>query len=296
MSELILNLGQRYPKLRRPRRLAGLTVALVAAGGAAVLAHEGAGLIAARLAEAPGLAQAVWLSTVAGAATALGAMAAPLLRAGDESGQRHLLAVSAGVMLAAAVLSLLWPALQALQVRAGWLVAVTAVGALALAGALALHAAGRLLQGGRAADPAERGLWLTVAAIALHNLPEGLAVGAAHAASPDMGLATAVAIGAQNVPEGLVVAIALARLGMAPAASVAAAAASGMLEPLGALAGALTVLGAGWATPAAAALAAGAMLYVVAVELAPRSVAIDAGARRSGAAGLAAMAALALLL
>jgi len=69
---------------------------------------------------------------------------------------------------------------------------------------------------------------------ALHNLPEGLAVGVGFAA-PDLGNAVSLmtGIGIQNMPEGLVVAIALVAAGRTRARAFAIALLTGLVEPVG---------------------------------------------------------------
>ncbi|HEU5260574.1 MAG TPA: ZIP family metal transporter, partial [Gemmatimonadales bacterium] len=114
---------------------------------------------------------------------------------------------------------------------------------------------------------------LLIAAITLHNLPEGLAVGVAYG-SGATGAATALAIGIglQNVPEGLAVALPLRRDGMPRWKAVWYGQLSAVVEPLAAALGAVVVLQARAVLPYALALAAGAMLYVVVEELIPETV------------------------
>jgi zinc transporter, ZIP family len=114
--------------------------------------------------------------------------------------------------------------------------------------------------------------WLFVLAIALHNMPEGLAIGVAFAGPDQLGaqaLATGIAI--QDVPEGLVVAMALRSVGYGRALSVALGVASGLVEPLFAVIG-VAVIGLSAALlPWGLAAAAGAMLYVISHEIIPES-------------------------
>lgn len=114
--------------------------------------------------------------------------------------------------------------------------------------------------------------WLFVIAIALHNLPEGLAVGVG-VASGDAALADGVtlSIALQNAPEGLIVAVALLAEGYSKARSVAYAALSGLVEPVGAVVGFLAASAADAALPVALAFAGGAMIYVVSGEVIPES-------------------------
>ena len=118
---------------------------------------------------------------------------------------------------------------------------------------------------------------MLVFAVALHNLPEGMAVGVLLAGlvsgngsiSPAAVLALAIGIAIQNVPEGAIISMPLKSNGMGSGKAFALGAASGAVEPLGAV---LTLLLAGVLTPVlpyVLAFAAGAMLYVVVEELIP---------------------------
>lgn len=233
-----------------------------------------AGAAGAAMAAPPALMQAVGVSLIAGAGTGLGGMAILAMR---NSAQRRfgvLVAASAGIMLAAALFGLLIPALDEARRLAGgsapawWPVAV---GLVTGAGALWL---GKRLVGEAEADGrawnAQRS-WLVVSAIALHNVPEGLAVGASHAGGAGAGGTLALAIGLQNVPEGLIVAAALLAIGHTPQAAVLYAAATGLVEPVAALFGGLAVGLAPLMLPASMAFAAGAMLWVIGAELIPAS-------------------------
>ena len=116
------------------------------------------------------------------------------------------------------------------------------------------------------------------AAIALHNMPEGMVIGASYAASSETllanrgGLTMAIIIGLHNIPEGMAVAVPLISGGMAKWKAVCTTAATGFPTVLGAIIG-YTV---GAMGPVALALslsfASGAMLYVVFGELLPESI------------------------
>ena len=116
------------------------------------------------------------------------------------------------------------------------------------------------------------------AAIALHNVPEGMVIGASFARTAQEtllnrgGLTMAIVIGLHNVPEGMAVAVPLISGGMPKARSVLVTALTGFPTVLGALLG-FTV---GAMGPTALALslsfASGAMLYVVFGELLPESI------------------------
>ena len=114
-------------------------------------------------------------------------------------------------------------------------------------------------------------------AVALHNLPEGMAVGVLLAGwlsgnetiSSTAVLALAIGIAIQNVPEGAIISMPLKSNGMNRGKAFALGAASGAVEPVGAI---LTLLLSGLLAPVlpyVLAFAAGAMLYVVVEELIP---------------------------
>jgi ZIP family zinc transporter len=79
---------------------------------------------------------------------------------------------------------------------------------------------------------------LIATAITLHNIPEGLAVGVGYSAQDSfVGSGIAIAIGIQNMPEGLAVAVALITLGWQRMIVLLVAFGTGLVEPLGAMAG-----------------------------------------------------------
>lgn len=210
-----------------------------------------------------------------GLGTAVGGLALFAFRRPTERTLDALLGFTAGVMLAATVVGLLVPGL-----RAGpWATVVLgAVGGVALLRALDRwlpHAHARFAERGRAAAEHQAtrlqpGLLIT--AMTIHNLPEGLAVGAAFASGGwEMGLPIALAIGLQNVPEGFAAAAPLMRTGSRPVRAAAVAAATGLVEPPAALAayGALGVVER--LLPLGLGFAAGAMAYVTFDELIPES-------------------------
>jgi ZIP family zinc transporter len=114
--------------------------------------------------------------------------------------------------------------------------------------------------------------WLFVFAIVLHNIPEGLAIGASFA-SGDIAAATALTVGisVQDIPEGLVVAMALLTVGYSRLLAVSMAILSGLTEPIMAVVGAAVLGDSSLLLPWGLALAAGAMLFVISHEMIPES-------------------------
>lgn len=212
--------------------------------------------------------------------TTAGAAGVFLLRkTGEPATRRMLCGMAAGIMLAASVWSLLLPAIQRAEEGPlpAWLpptagLVIGAVGLLRLE-----QAAGTLLTGAGAGHCGRM-----VLAVTLHNLPEGMVVGLAAALAlsgePDAvsgALALSLGIGLQNIPEGAAVSLPLAHSGRTRLQAFGAGAASGLVEPLGALAAFAL---AGWvqaALPWLMSAAAGCMVCVTAQEMIPEAVEQD---------------------
>jgi ZIP family zinc transporter len=191
-----------------------------------------------------------------------------------------MLGFGAGVMLAATAFSLVVPGIEAAATLTGSRFASVAIVALALGlGGVVMLAMDRALphehfvkgvEGGRARQM--RRIWLFVAAITLHNLPEGIAVGVGFGAGDlSNGIPLALGIAVQNIPEGLVVAVALVAAGYSPRFGAAIAALTGLVEPVGGLLGAGIVGFSEAMLPWGLGFAAGAMLFVVSHEIIPES-------------------------
>lgn len=219
-------------------------------------------------------------SLIAGSFTAIGALPVLLGRGISQRTQNTLLGFAAGVMLAATVFSLIIPGIaQGERIYGGAVLAVMLVSAGILAGGLVIAIVHRyaphehFVSGREGADAAYlRRLWLFVIAITLHNFPEGLAVGVSFAGDDIAnGVALATGIGLQNIPEGLAVAVALVSAGYDRFRSVAVAAATGLVEPVGGIVGAGAVSIAAPLLPLGLAFAAGAMLFVISNEIIPET-------------------------
>lgn len=218
------------------------------------------------------LGRAVLVTAAAGmGGTGLGGMLSCPLRRESRRMMCLLLGFAAGVMVAVVCLDLLTEALG-YQGRL-WPVALGVLGGHGAVAVLSagLEAAGASERRGLAAAGA-----VTMGAIALHNVPEGMVIGASFAGggAGDAGtLALAAVIGAHNIPEGMAVAAPLRGGGCSRRRTVALAALTGAPTVLGALAGfRMGALGPGGAS-AALSTASGAMLYVVFGELLPEAAA-----------------------
>jgi zinc transporter, ZIP family len=234
----------------------------------------------------PMAAKGLQASLLAGLATGLGALPILFLRRPSENLMAPMLGLAGGMMLAASLFSLLVPAVQTVAASdAPWLLGIATAGAL-LAGAALMQRLDRRTPHAHVEGVEDSGLQpkiaLVVAAIALHNVPEGLAVGVAASAGVDHGMSVGIAI--QNVPEGWIVASAMIALGAGPLRAALMALATGLVEPVGGLFGVIATTVAGAALPLALAAAAGAMLWLVSHELIPASH--RPGREAAGTAGL----------
>ena len=216
----------------------------------------------------------VFLTALAvGGATMLGALGGYCFRgAADRAGGQTVMAFAAGMMLSAAVAGLILPSLAG---GGPWAFPVTAAGILSGAALLLLleRLAARMqrlsgLEGG--ASPRTRRVLLFVAAMAIHNFPEGLAAGVGFG-TEDVPRALAIAggIALQNLPEGMVLIAPMLQAGIPPRRTLALAVSTGAVEIVGTLLGYGTVSLSAAALPFLLAFAGGAMLYLICDDMIP---------------------------
>jgi len=219
-------------------------------------------------------------SLAAGSLTAVGALPVLFGKIPSRRMRDLSLGFAAGVMLSASFFSLILPALEAAEDRVEAAVLPAAIVCIAILlgmGAVALlneRLPHEHFRSGREGPEAAalRRIWLFIFAIAIHNFPEGLAVGVGFGADGlSGGLPLAIGIGLQNMPEGLAVAIALLGEGYGRWKSLGVAALTGLVEPLGGLLGAGVVMLSEPLLPWGLAFAAGAMLYVISHEIIPET-------------------------
>jgi len=230
--------------------------------------------------------QALMATLFTWAVTAAGASLVFFTKKVNPKLMDSMLGFAAGVMIAASFWSLLAPGIEmAEQIgQTPWLTA--AIGFMA--GGLFMRLTDRLLPHlhlDKSVDKSEgiKTSWqrstLLVLAITLHNIPEGLAVGvafgavAANLSSATLGgaIALALGIGLQNFPEGAAVSLPLRREGMGRTKSFFMGQASGVVEPIAGVFGAVFVVHMQGILPYALCFAAGAMIFVVVEELIPES-------------------------
>jgi zinc transporter, ZIP family len=231
-------------------------------------------------------------SIATGLATFVGALPILITPNLTQSWLAGLLGFGGGVMLAATSFSLILPGTEA-AITQGYSKASAAI-----IMALGIAAGGWLLSlvhhyfphehffkgsEGRNTQNLAR-VWLFIAAITLHNFPEGLAVGVSFGSNLNDGLATALGIGLQNMPEGLVVAVSLLTEKYSIGYALWISLLTGLVEPLGGLVGVSVVTLANFILPWAMAFAAGAMLFVICDEIIPESH--QRGNERQGTIGV----------
>lgn len=262
-------------------RAHGVAAAGLALGLAAVLLLLGQSLWQVAAGEATASLRYAVLGGAAGfAATALGALPALVLRGLPQRVEDTLLGFAAGMMLAASTFSLILPGLEAGNamlghkgLAAGVVVLGMALGVMLMLGLdeFTPHRHDGTGPCGAGNERCGR-VWLFVFAIAIHNLPEGMAIGVGFAQGDlGVGLPLTTAIALQDIPEGLAVALAMKAAGFRASLAVAVAILTGLLEPLGALLGVGLASGFAFAYPVGLGLAAGAMLFVVSHEVIPET-------------------------
>lgn len=221
------------------------------------------------------------ITAVAGmAGTGLGGLAGALFGRNSEKLISLLLSFAAGVMLSVVCFDLITEALGKSNLPLVITGVLAGFAAVYLLNDIIDRAAGlRIHKNPRANNATSRRLFtgglIMAAAIALHNLPEGMVIGASYAGSDEplnlRALAVAAVIGLHNIPEGMAVAVPLIAGGTGRAKAVFATIITGAPTVLGAVPGYfLGSLSPLW-TALALSLASGAMLYVVFGELLPDS-------------------------
>jgi ZIP family zinc transporter len=214
--------------------------------------------------------EAFTASLIAGLATGLGAAILLVFKRVSMRVFDTMIGFSAGVMASASIFGLIIPAIE---LGGLWRVVIGF-----LVGAIVVHMFDMRLPElfRKAGQPPPSRLvhqgYLMAGTIALHNVPEGFAVGAGYASGhPGLGLFLALAIALQNIPEGTAVAAPLIAGGIRRRRSVLLATLSGLIEPVAAVAGFALVNHATTLLPSALGFAAGAMFFAVSHDLLPES-------------------------
>lgn len=220
----------------------------------------------------------VWLTALGvGGATVLGSLIGFVFRRISHRFSDLVLSFAAGVMLAAAVLGLIVPSVE-YGGKSGLVITVAGI----FAGALCLNLIDRLVPHMHRLVGVElekhhgnanlNKVLLFVTAIAIHNLPEGIAAGVSFGTDNVAdALLIAGGIALQNVPEGMVIIGPMLAAGITPGRTFLCALATGLIEVAGTLLGYFAVTVATAILPFALAFAGGTMLYVISDEMIPET-------------------------
>ncbi|MBO5299861.1 MAG: ZIP family metal transporter [Clostridia bacterium] len=211
-----------------------------------------------------------------GGATVIGALIGFIFKKMSHTFSDIILSFAAGVMLAAAVLGLILPSLD-YGGKFGLLITVAGI----FAGAVCLNVIDKLvphlhkLAGADIEDHKSSNLskvLLFVTAIAIHNLPEGIAAGVGFGSGDtSQALIIAGGIALQNIPEGMVIIGPMIAAGVKPGRTFLIAMMTGLVEVIGTLIGYFAVSLASAILPFALAFAGGTMLYVISDEMIPET-------------------------
>ena len=213
-----------------------------------------------------------------GGASVVGALIGFLFKELSHKFRDIVLSFAAGVMLAAAVVGLILPSLE----YGGRFPLLVSVAGL-FCGALCVNVLDKLvphlhrLAGAEQEQHPEKQqqlnkVLLFVIAIAMHNLPEGIAAGVGFGTgNAAQALTIAGGIALQNVPEGMVIIAPMLAAGVRPGRTFLIALATGIIEVLGTLLGFVAVSVSTAILPFALAFAGGTMLYVISDEMIPET-------------------------
>lgn len=186
------------------------------------------------------------------------------------------LSFAAGVMLAAAVLGLILPSIEYGR-KYGVIITIGGI----FVGALSLNLIDKLVPHlhkmvGSDIEPHNNAnlskVLLFVTAIAIHNLPEGIAAGVSFGTGDSSAaLLIAGGIALQNIPEGMVIIGPMLSAGVSPRKTFVCALITGLVEVVGTLLGYFAVSVASAILPFALAFAGGTMLYIISDEIIPET-------------------------
>ncbi len=211
-----------------------------------------------------------------GGATVIGAIIGFIFKGFSHKFSDIVLSCAAGVMLAAAVLGLILPSVE---YGGKYGIIITVIGIFA--GAFGLNLIDKLvphlhkLAGADIEEHKSTNLskvLLFVTAIAIHNLPEGIAAGVGFGSgNTAQALIIAGGIALQNIPEGMVIIGPMLSAGVKPSRTFLIAMMTGLVEVVGTLIGYFAVSVASFILPFALAFAGGTMLYVISDEMIPET-------------------------
>ncbi|MFH1247413.1 MAG: ZIP family metal transporter, partial [Candidatus Micrarchaeota archaeon] len=122
---------------------------------------------------------------------------------------------------------------------------------------------------GRELATSRKKAFLLAGTVTLHNIPEGLAIGAAFAGSAPLGWLVTASLALQDIPEGFMASAPLVCYGMRKWRAIGIGILSGLVEFLAAIIGFAFISSFSAIIPTALAFSAGAMAYIILVELLP---------------------------
>ena len=209
-----------------------------------------------------------------GGATMIGSVIGFLFKEISHRFSDIVLSFAAGVMLAAAILGLILPSVE----YGNLFITVAGI----FSGALCLNLVDRLVphlhhmvgvdQESHSGNANLDKVLLFVLAIAIHNLPEGIAAGVGFGSGNNAeALLIAGGIALQNIPEGMVIISPMLAAGISPKRTFLCGLATGLVEVIGCLLGYFAVTIATAILPFALAFAGGTMLYVISDEMIPET-------------------------
>ena len=215
-----------------------------------------------------------------GGATLIGALIGFVFKDISHKFSDIVLSFAAGVMLAAAVLGLIIPSVEYGMERWDKVALLITVAGI-FVGAIALNLIDKLVPHLHKLAGADieahnnsniNKVLLFVTAIAIHNLPEGIAAGVGFGAgNTEQALLIAGGIALQNIPEGMVIIGPMLASGVSRKRTLAIAALTGLVEVVGTVIGYFAVAIAEAILPFALAFAGGTMLYVISDEMIPET-------------------------
>ncbi len=234
--------------------------------------------------------QALIYSMLAGSSTALGAILLMFTGTPGKRTMAGLLGFAGGIMLVISILELMPEALELGTIPVFFSGFFLGCGIMYLLDRFIPHAHLSDSENLAVENPERlkinssvlRTGYLIFIGISMHNIPEGLAIGAGLESSPELGLIIAVAIGLHNIPEGLAVAGPLKAGGLSNLKVLLFTLVAGLMTPVGTALG-LLVFGISEVLIAGSlAFAAGAMIYIVSDELIPQSSSMHGHAANAG--------------
>ena len=216
-----------------------------------------------------------------GGATVIGAIIGFIFKNISHKFSDIVLSFAAGVMLCASILGLVLPSYEYGEKYGVGIAILLTVGGI-FTGAIALNLIDKLVphlhklagadHESHSNNPALSRVLLFVTAIAIHNLPEGIAAGVSFGAGNDAeALVIAGGIALQNIPEGMVIIGPMLASGVSKKRTFFIALLTGLIEVVGTFIGYFAVSVATAILPFALAFAGGTMLYVISDEMIPET-------------------------